>query len=96
MNPILNAVMGIIGGPLDGLLSRFFPSKEKAQEFQAELQKMLVEQEGEITKAAIAVQQGQIEVNKVEASVPTAGTGFVATGAVTDNSTYNFVILEVN
>lgn len=28
--------------------------------------------------------------------VPTATTGFVATGAATDNSTYNYVILEVN
>ena len=28
--------------------------------------------------------------------VPTSGTGFVATGGASDNSTYNFVILEVN
>ncbi len=68
MNPILSAIMGVVGGPLDSLLSRFFPSKEKAQEFQAELQKIMMEQEGEITKAAIAVQQGQIDVNKVEAA----------------------------
>jgi hypothetical protein len=28
--------------------------------------------------------------------VPTSGTGFTATGAATDNGTYNYVILEVN
>ena len=28
--------------------------------------------------------------------VPTASTGFTAAGAATDNSTYNYVILEVN
>jgi hypothetical protein len=28
--------------------------------------------------------------------IPTASTGFTATGAATDNSTYNYVILEVN
>lgn len=28
--------------------------------------------------------------------VPTAGVGFTATGAATDNGTYNFVVIEVN
>jgi hypothetical protein len=65
MNPIISAVLG--GIDINGILGRFFPSKEKAQEFKAQLESELLRQEGEITKAAIAVQQAQIEVNKIEA-----------------------------
>lgn len=67
MNPILQAIFGVISGPLDGLLSRFFPSKERALEFQQELQKMMLDQQCRITDAALAAQQAQIDVNKEEA-----------------------------
>lgn len=66
MNPIISTLLG--GLDINGILGRFFPSKEKEQEFKAELQKVLVQQEGEITKAAMAMQAAQIEVNKVEAA----------------------------
>ena len=66
MSPIISAILG--GLNVDGLVGRFFPSKEKAQEFEAEFKRTLLTQEGEITKAALAVQQSQIEVNKVEAA----------------------------
>jgi len=66
MNPLISTILG--GLNIDGVLSRFFPSKEKAQEFKAQMEQELLKQEGEITKAAIAVQQAQIEVNKVEAA----------------------------
>jgi hypothetical protein len=66
MNPLITTILG--GLNLDGLVGRFFPSKEKAQEFEAEFKRTLLSQEGEITKAALAAQQAQIEVNKVEAA----------------------------
>jgi len=66
MNPLITAVLG--GLNIDGILGRFFPSKEKAQEFKATMEQELLRQEGEITKAALVVQQAQIEVNKVEAA----------------------------
>ena len=66
MNPIISSILG--GLDIDGILSRFFPSKEKAQEFRAEMERELLKQEHEITKAAIAVQAAQIEVNKTEAA----------------------------
>jgi len=74
MNPIFAAIWGSLfgkdgaTGSLDGLLSRFFPSKEKAQEFQNELQKTMLDQQGKIVEAALAAQQAQIDVNKVEAA----------------------------
>jgi hypothetical protein len=66
MNPLITAVLG--GLNIDGILGRFFPSKEKAQEFKATMEQELLRQEGEITKAALATQAAQIEVNKVEAA----------------------------
>jgi hypothetical protein len=66
MNPLITAVLG--GLNIDGILGRFFPSKEKAQEFKATMEQELLRQEGEITKAAIAANAEQIAVNKVEAS----------------------------
>ena len=67
MNPVISALLQVVSGPLDGLLSRFFPSKEKAQEFQNELQKVLLDQQGDIIKATLAAQQAQISVNLEEA-----------------------------
>lgn len=66
MNPLITAIIG--GLNIDGVLSRFFPSKEKAQEFKATMEQELLRQEGEITKAALAAQSAQIEVNKQEAA----------------------------
>jgi hypothetical protein len=66
MNPLITALLGGIN--IDGILGRFFPSKEKAQEFRAEMERELTKQEGEITKAALAAQAGQIAVNEVEAA----------------------------
>lgn len=66
MNPLITTILG--GVNIDGILGRFFPSKEKAQEFKATMEQELVRQEGEITKAAIAAQVAQTEINKVEAS----------------------------
>jgi hypothetical protein len=66
MNPLISTILGGIN--IDGILGRFFPSKEKAQEFRAQMEQELLRQEGEITKAAIAVQQAQIDVNEVEAA----------------------------
>ncbi len=66
MNPLITAVLGGIN--IDGILGRFFPSKEKAQEFKATMETELLRQEGEITKAALAAQAAQIDVNKVEAA----------------------------
>jgi hypothetical protein len=66
MNPLITTILGGIN--IDSLIGRFFPSKEKAQEFKALMEQELLKQEGDITKAAIAVQQAQIEVNKIEAA----------------------------
>ena len=66
MSPIISTLLGSLD--IDGILSRFFPSKEKAQEFRAEMERELLKQEHEITKAAIAVQAAQIDVNRAEAS----------------------------
>ena len=66
MNPLISTILGGIN--IDGILSRFFPSKEKAQEFKATMEQELLRQEGEITKAALASQAAQIEVNKTEAA----------------------------
>lgn len=68
MNPIIEAILGVVSGPLDSLLSRFFPSAEKKQEAAAAIQQMLIEQQGAIVQATIAAQQGQIDTNKVEAA----------------------------
>lgn len=73
MNPLISTILGGIN--IDGILSRFFPSKEKAQEFKATMEQELLRQEGEITKAALASQAAQIEVNKTEAA---SGSIFVA------------------
>jgi len=73
MNPLITAVLG--GLNIDGILGRFFPSKEKAQEFKATMEQELVKQEGEITKAALAAQSAQIDVNKTEAA---SGSIFIA------------------
>ena len=73
MNPLITAVLG--GLNIDGILGRFFPSKEKAQEFKATMESELLRQEGEITKAAIAAQVAQTEMNKAEAS---SGSIFIA------------------
>ena len=66
MNPLISTILG--GLNIDGILGRFFPSKEKAQEFKATLEQELLRQEGEITKAALACQAAQIDVNKTEAA----------------------------
>ena len=66
MNPLITTILGGIN--IDGILGRFFPSKEKAQEFKAQMEQELLKQEGEITKATLALQAAQIEVNKVEAA----------------------------
>lgn len=73
MNPLITAVLG--GLNIDGILGRFFPSKEKAQEFKATMEQELLKQEGEITKAALASQAAQIDVNKTEAA---SGSIFIA------------------
>ena len=73
MNPLITAVLG--GLNIDGILGRFFPSKEKAQEFKATMEQELLKQEGEITKAALAAQAAQIDVNKAEAA---SGSIFIA------------------
>ena len=73
MNPLITAVLG--GLNIDGILGRFFPSKEKAQEFKATMEQELLKQEGEITKAALAAQAAQIDVNKTEAA---SGSIFIA------------------
>ena len=73
MNPLITAVLG--GLNIDGILGRFFPSKEKAQEFKATMEQELLKQEGEITKAALAAQSAQIDVNKTEAA---SGSIFIA------------------
>jgi len=67
MNPIFQAILGVISGPLDGILSRFFPSAEEKQKAANEIQKMLAEQQGAIVAATLAAQQGQIDTNKEEA-----------------------------
>ena len=67
MNPIFQAILGVVSGPLDGLLSRFFPSAEKKQEAAAAIQQMLIEQLGAIVQATMAAQAAQIDVNKEEA-----------------------------
>ena len=67
MNPIFQAILGVVSGPLDGLLSRFFPSAEKKQEAAAAIQQMLIEQQGAIVQATMAAQKAQIDVNTEEA-----------------------------
>lgn len=73
MNPLITTILG--GLNIDGILGRFFPSKEKAQEFKGAMEAELLRQEGEITKAAIAAQAAQIDVNKAEAAT---GSLFIA------------------
>ena len=73
MNPLITTILG--GLNIDGILGRFFPSKEKAQEFKATMEQELLRQEGEITKAALATQAAQIDVNKAEAAT---GSLFIA------------------
>jgi hypothetical protein len=73
MNPLITTILG--GLNIDGIIGRFFPSKEKAQEFKALMEQELVKQEGEITRAALAAQAAQIEVNKAEAA---SGSMFIA------------------
>ena len=73
MNPLITTILG--GLNIDGILGRFFPSKEKAQEFKATMEQELLRQEGDITKAVLAAQAAQIDVNKAEAAT---GSLFIA------------------
>ena len=71
----MNPLISLLTSSIDPILSRFFPSKEKEQEFKASIEQELLRQEGDITKAFLASQNAQIEVNKVEAA---SGSLFIA------------------
>lgn len=66
-NPIIDVVLGVIDGPLDKLLGRFFPSADDRQKAKLEIQAELIRQEGALQTKVLDLQQAQIEVNKVEA-----------------------------
>ena len=67
-NPIVSAILGVIDGPLDRLLGRFFPNADDRQKAKLEMQATLIEQEGTLQAKVLELQQAQIEVNKVEAA----------------------------
>lgn len=68
MNPLIDVVLGVIDGPLDKLLGRFFPNADDRQKAKLEMQSELIKQEGALQTKVLEIQQAQIEVNKVEAA----------------------------
>ena len=66
-NPIIDVVLGVLDGPLDKLLGRFFPSADDRQKAKLEIQAELIKQEGQLQTKVLDLQLAQIEVNKTEA-----------------------------
>lgn len=68
MNPIVDAVLGVVSGPLDKILGRFFPNADDRQKAMLEIQAEIQKSDAAIIKAALDANAAQIEVNKVEAA----------------------------
>jgi len=68
INPIVDAVLGVIDGPLDKILGRFFPNADDKQKALLEIQEEIQKSKDAITEAALAAQAAQIDVNKTEAA----------------------------
>ena len=68
MNPIVEAILGVVSGPLDKLLGRFFANADDKQKAMLEIQAEIKKSIDSIVQAAMAAQQAQIDVNKTEAA----------------------------
>src|SRR5262245_64353010 len=66
MLPILTLILPLISG----VLGKIIPDAGQAAQVNAELQKALIEQQGEIQKAVAEAAKAQAEVNLAEAQSP--------------------------
>ena len=58
-NPIVSAILGVIDGPLDKLLGRFFANADDRQKAKLEMQAALIEQEGTLQAKVLELQQAR-------------------------------------
>lgn len=63
-------LIGTLIGPISSIINKLIPDPDKAREVQAEIEKALIEKEGEVNKAIAEAAKAQADINLKEAESP--------------------------